>query len=201
MALQQSKYFQVGPERSVIKTDAPVPSLSHTLDSIRSYQWEIQFKVPDILGSDATRYLTLAAKQVSQIGFSVEDIEVNRVNEKFYFPGKASTEELTVTFDNLMQKDVSEYLFRWMQNTHNPTTGKQGYATVIKAQATVLQLGPDGTPLKAITLGGIYPKSWKGAELNYSTTNEFHTIEMKFRYDAIIHDSLAVPSIVNPAGQ
>jgi hypothetical protein len=196
----QSFYFNIPKERSPITSNDPIPALSTNLDSIRTYQWEIQFKVPDILGQDAIRYLTLAAKQVTQIGFMVEDIEVHRMNERFYYPGKASTEELTVTFDNLMQKDVSEYLFRWMQNTHNPTTGKQGYAQIIKGQAKVLQLGPDGTPLKSVLLGGIYPKSWKGAEHNYATTNEFHTIEMKFRYDTIIHDSLAVPSILNPAG-
>lgn len=200
MVLQQSRYFQVNAERNSITTDKPLPKLSTALDSIRAYQWEIQFKVPSVLGTDAESTITLAAKQVQGVGFAVEDIEINRVNEKFYFPGKASTEELTVTFDNLIQKDVSEFLFRWMQNTHNPTTGKQGYAGVIKARATILELGPDGTPLKAVTLGGIYPKSWKAAEFNYSTVNEFHTIEMKFRYDAIIHDSLATPDIISPTG-
>jgi hypothetical protein len=197
----QSQYFQTPNLRSQTN-DRGQTQLSTSLDSVRAYQWEIQFSIPtNIAGSNAKQNLTLAAKKVSQIGFAVEDITVHRMNETFYYPGKASTEELTVTFDNLMQQDVSEILFRWMQNTHNPTTGKQGYAGVIKAYATVIQLGPDGTPLKAVTLGGIYPKSWKGAELSYSTTNEFHTIEMKFRYDTILHDSLAVPDIINPQGQ
>lgn len=198
MVFNQSQYFNTPQHRSQVDSTNGKTTLSTSLDSIRTYQWEIQFRLPQGIDGDAKKHLTLAAKKVSQIGFAVEDITVHRVNETYYYPGKASTDELTVTFDNLMQQDVSEILFRWMQNTHNPTTGKQGYAGVIKAYATVLQLGPDGTPLKAVTLGGIYPKSWKGAELSYATTNEFHTIEMKFRYDTILHDSLAVPDIINP---
>ena len=46
---------------------------------------------------------TLAAKQVNGIGISVEDIPVHRVNDQVFYPGKPSTEEMTVTFDNVVK--------------------------------------------------------------------------------------------------
>jgi len=46
----------------------------------------------------------------------------------------------------------------------------------------IYQLDPHGKPLMTTKLFGVYPKSWKTAEFNYSN-NEFHTIEMSFRYD------------------
>ena len=35
-------------------------------------------------------------------------------------------------------------------------------------------------------LFGVYPKAWKTAEFNYSN-NDFHTVEMSFRYDFMDH--------------
>ena len=36
---------------------------------------------------------------------------------------------------------------------------------------------------------GVYPKGWKESEYNYSTANDFHTIEMTLRYDFADHKS------------
>jgi len=37
-------------------------------------------------------------------------------------------------------------------------------------------------PHSAIELYGVWPTKWNAAELNYAT-NDFHTIEVSFRYD------------------
>ena len=50
-----------------------MPKLSTMLDSVRPYQFEVEFMVPIGVGNPLT--LTVAAKQVSEIGYAVEDIE------------------------------------------------------------------------------------------------------------------------------
>ena len=174
-----------------------LPVISMGLDSVRAYQFEIFFKLPPFnpaLGSEVDTKLTLAAKQVSQIGMTVEDIEVHRVNDKVFYPGKASPEELTVTFDNFYQENgrVAEVLWQWFSWIYDPTSGKlteksTGAESNWKSQSfTIVHLDAQGQPATETRIYGVYPKSWKTAEFNYAT-NEFHTIEMVFRYDFMEH--------------
>lgn len=185
-----------GPGRATDGTSLPL--ISQNLDSVRTYQFELHFdRIPDGILSDPVdeRKLVLACKQVSQVGFSVEPIEVHRVNDKVFYPGKASPEELTVTFDNFYETnaDVSQSLYRWFQSIYNPVTGRfnttpgpEGTGTTpkteFKSTGRLYMLDAQGSPISETTLIGLMPISWKTAEFNYST-NEFHTIEMGFRYD------------------
>ena len=162
-----------------------LPSLSHNLESYRAYQWKVEIALPT--GGEGEEILTLAAKQVSQIAFTSEDIVADRVNDKFYYPGKVAPEELTITFDNLVKGDVAQKLFDWMSNTYDPIQGvftpnfiqgNGGFKTNIK----IFYLDNTMFPVKHVYLYGAYPKAWKLAEFNY-TTNEFHTIEVAVRYD------------------
>jgi hypothetical protein len=175
-----------------------LPMVSQDLDSIRAYQWEITFyNVPVDAANGVDRPLTLAAKSVSQTGYTVEDIEVHRVNDKVFYPGKASPEELTVQFDNLYKTKMGSLLYAWIQSIYNPVTGEftqgrgvtaGGVAGNFKVTADIVQLDNKGKPMSFTRLYGLYPKSWKQAEFNYST-NEFHTIEVSFRYDFIVQNA------------
>ena len=169
-----------------------LPEISQGLDSVRTYQFELHFELPPDLLDTAQDKLTLAAKQVTSLGFASEPIEVHRVNDKVYYPGKATPEELSVTFDNLYQPKISNLLWSWFSSIYDPTTGKfntvrEGGLTRWKAQrATIVSLDPHGQPLMETRLFGVFPISWQTAEFNYGT-NEFHTIEMKFKYDFMEH--------------
>tara|TARA_R110000824_G_scaffold86507_2_gene214006 strand:- start:874 stop:1464 length:591 start_codon:yes stop_codon:yes gene_type:complete len=171
-----------------------LPSISTDLDSVRAYQFEIQFEgVPG--GPNNADDLTLAAKQVSQTGMVAEDIVIDRVNDKIYYPGKATPELITVTFDNLYLKETSDILFQWFRNTYDPLTGEMtrtsepgvpGGGSFKANKMTILQLANNMEPHAAIECYGVWVKSWKSAEFNYST-NEFHTVEVEFRYDFMNH--------------
>ena len=188
-------------------TQVGLPLISQGLDSVRTYQFEMHFdNVPGGIldGNAELTDLVLACKQVSQVGFSIEPIEVHRVNDKVFYPGKASPEELTVTFDNFYanKTGVAQALYRWYQSIYNPVTGRfltepgnTGGGTAprtsdFKCGATLYHLDPQGSPIAETKLIGLMPISWKTAEFNYST-NEFHTIEMGFRYDFLQHKGMA----------
>lgn len=175
-----------------------LPMISQDLDSVRAYQWEITFyNVPVDAANGVDRPLTLAAKSVSQTGYSVEDIEVHRVNDKVFYPGKTTTEDLTVIFDNLYKSKMGPMLYNWLQSIYNPVTGEfeqsrqvtaGGVAGNFKTVADIVQLDNKGKPISFTRLYGLYPKSWKQAEFNYAT-NEFHTIEVIFKYDFIVQNA------------
>ena len=185
-------------KREAGKLGIGLPIISQGLDSVRAYQFEIHFDLPEGVTEGEQGSLTLAAKQVTAVGFTTEDIEVNRVNDKVFYPGKASPEELTITFDNLYQPKVANTLWSWFATIYDPTNGKflstrtgdspskppiSGWKS---QRVTIVQLDAHGQPLMETRLFGVYPKSWKTAEFNYNT-NEFHTIEMGFRYDFMEH--------------
>ena len=164
-----------------------MPKLSTKLDSIRAYQWEIEFVPPPSIqgtGTEPTSLtFTMAAKQVGEVGYTVEDIIVNRVNDKYYYPGKATPEDVTITFDNLLEQQAGPLLYKWAQHTYNPLTGEFGDINdQLKTNLIIHQLNGSREPVSSVTLYGAYPKSYKTAEYNYAT-EEFHTIQITFRFD------------------
>ena len=173
--------------RTVSKGDmSTMPKFSTALDSIRPYQWEVEFQIPQGVNVPP-KLLTVAAKQVSEVGFTVEDIEVHRVNDRYYYPGKATPEEVTITFDNLKsnplggQEMALAELYTWVQRTYDPMTGD--IQNSVKTNMKIHQLDEDLSPLASVTLFGAYPKSYKTAEYNYSTATDMHTLTVSFRYD------------------
>jgi len=171
--------------------------LFHRFDSYRAYSWLIQ--IPGIggtigsiaghfVGSTTENVLTLAAKQVGQIGYNVEDIMVDRVNDKFYFPGRPSTEETVVTFDNLLKGEAAVGLWNWMRTTYDPITGTHSGAAIdtagFKKNVDIILLDHNRDPQWCARLYGCWPKNWRLAEFNYSL-NEFHSIEVTLRYDMV----------------
>ena len=182
------------------------PLVSTGLDSVRTYGFVVNFQLPNNIqkGGDGERYnisplqrtFSLAAKQVSNTGYTNEDIEVHRFNDRVYYPGKPSLEEVTVTFDNLLRDAAGVALFDWFRTIYDPIDGKgrssRGSASGrqnpggFKQTISIQNLAPDGREVAKTNLIAAYPKSWKTAEFNYSN-NDFHTIEVSFRYDFIDH--------------
>ena len=170
-----------------------LPKISTDIDSVRSYQFEVRFAgLPPTFEAEGDT-LTLAAKQVSPVNVGVEDIVVDRVNDKLYYPGKFTPENVTVTFDNLYIQRSSPALWNWFKSIYDPVTGDMtqftapGGAAVgaFKAQKmTIVELDNTSEPHANIELYGVYPTGVRFAEKNYST-NEFSTIECTFRYDFV----------------
>ena len=189
--LQGPVKYKVFGNRSSFRPGSQLPLVSTDLDSVRAYQWEIHFEGLPFLEGASQNYLTLAAKQVSQTGMMTEDIVVDRLNDRVFYPGKASTDELSIVFDNLYVKKINTDLWKWFTSIYDPQTGEvtrlggplSNPRRSFKAnKVQIIQLDNTLTPHTIMELYGVYPKAYKSAELNYST-NEFHTIEVLFRYD------------------
>lgn len=174
------------------KKGESLPKISTSLDSVRSYQFEVQFfGLPPVVSPNQQTDLTLAAKQVSPVSYGVEDINVYRVNDKIYYPGVVSFESVTITFDNLYLRRTCETLWKWFKTIYDPLTGDMtelsapggpGNRTFKATKLRVVELDNTRTPHAAIEFYGVYPKSVRFSEKNYST-GEFATIDVDFRFD------------------
>lgn len=167
-----------------------LPVISTDLDSVRAYQFEVHFLG---LPGEVTNQqdLTLAAKKIQGLGMSTEPIVVDRVNDKIHYPGKVTPEEVSITFDNLYMRETASDLWRYFKSIYDPITGEMtknaqpggGAGSTFKAEKVeIIQLDNTSEPHSTIELYGVYPTSWSASELNYAT-NDFHTIEVTFRYD------------------
>jgi len=194
MSTPQSYYSTADSFRRTFSAGESLPVISTELDSVRAYQFEVHFyNIPSDGGSSNTNQqdLTLAAKQVSPGGISVESITVDRLNDKVYYPGKMTQEELTITFDHLYLRQTAPTLWKWFKSVYDPLTGNLvsntrpggGGTPHFKAnRLEILFLDNVKEPHAVLEYYGVYPMSFKPSELNYST-NEFHTLEVSFKYD------------------
>ena len=167
-----------------------LPTISTDLDSVRAYQFEIHFFG---LPAEVTNQtdLTLAAKKVTGIEMSSEAIAVDRVNDKVFYPGKVTPGDLVVTFDNLYLRETASDLWRYFKSTYDPITGELtknaqpggGAGSTFKAdKVEIIQLDNTLVPHSTVELYGVWPTKWSAAEFNYGT-NDFHTIDVTFKYD------------------
>lgn len=168
-----------------------LPKISEKLDSVRAYNFEIRFYgLPQSVAA-SQQDLTLAAKQVSPVGGTIDDIVAERGPDRVFYPGKFTPEELTITFDQQYLNNNVPALMEWFKSIYNPITGDTTALAApggpgnrgFKAQKlTIVQLDNTRTPFAFIELYGVYPKVFRTSEHNYST-NEFATVEVTFRYD------------------
>lgn len=173
------------------KKGESLPKISTTLDSVRAYQFEVQFYgLPGSLQGQQ-QDLTLAAKQVGSISYGVEDIAVHRVNDTVYYPGRPTFDSLSITFDNLYLRSTCQTLWEWFKTVYDPISGDltklsapggQSGRTFKANKMRIIELDNTRTPHAAIELYGVYPKTVSFSEKNYST-GEYATISVDFRYD------------------
>ena len=181
---------------ATLNSGSRLPKLSTALDSVRTYQFEVQFTFPAAAGvtnSVGLQNMSLAAKQVNAAGIKIEPIEVHRLNDRYFYPGKSNMDERKITFDNLFATKAGANLFAWFRAcAYDPITGYQSpisrgasRAVSFKAEKLrVIQYDGTMTPFSYVDFIGVFPISVTMAEHNYGT-NEFHTLECTFRYDFV----------------
>jgi hypothetical protein len=155
------------------------------------------FGVPqEFIGTQ--QVLTAAAKQVSPIGGSVDDIVVDRLNDKMYYPGKFTPENVVITFDNQLLSQTTPALWNWFKTIYDPMTGDMtklsapggpGNKSFKASKMTVLELDNTNEPHAYIEMYGVYPTGVRFSEKNYAT-NDFSTVEVTFRYDFVDYDKI-----------
>jgi hypothetical protein len=160
-----------------------LPLISVGLDSRRAYEWEVTFELPEL--ESGSQDFFLAAKRVSGAGFKVDKITSERTNDKAFYAGKATPDELTVVFDNIKDKSILQRLYNNMAASYDPATGCFSKVKDYKGSMKVIQLDECRDPVSESRYTGVFMTSWKPSDYDYAQ-NEFHTISCTFSYDFVV---------------
>lgn len=185
--------------REVRRGSSNLPFLSTALDSVRPYQFEVQFTFdgqlqgPNSTATDAITNLTIGAKQIQAGGLKVNEVLAHRLNDVYYYPGKPEYDTLQITFDNILLTETGQTLYKWFQIcTFDPLDGTQakaaGFTTGGRFKAPlvrVIEYNGRLDPVAYVDYRGVFPTTLSFGERNYATTTEFHTLSVTFRYDII----------------
>jgi hypothetical protein len=164
----------------------------------RKFRW--LFEVNNICGLGKgvpPDYVKVAARP----NVSFEETEVNFLHGKMKIPGKATFENITVTYYDVapVKSDTILYLYDWIGSVYDflstPGTGNNfagsssnprmstvargagGYA----AEALLTMLDGSGEPIERWTLENCWPQSVNFGDLDYSSSEE-STIELTLAY-------------------
>ena len=149
----------------------------------RKNRWILKFdRVPNTDGGSEP--LAIDIVSANRPSISVDPIEVNRLNERFWFAGKPNWETLTTVFYDFDKggSSAGQILYSWLTAIYNPLTGGQGYAITYKTNATLVMLGPDGKIIEVWDLFGCFPENITWQDLTYEGSDA-QQVEATMRYD------------------
>ena len=147
------------------------------------------------------------AKTVSTPSYDVSEVEHNHLDNKYYFPGRVSWTEVSLTLVDPITVDAVKQTNKLILNSgyviptsapntaarretisKNKSAGPNGLGDVI---ISVLQ--SNGSVIEKWTLRNAFIKSVKFGDLDYAN-DDLRTIELSFRYDWAECDTTGNPN-------
>jgi hypothetical protein len=151
----------------------------------RVFRFQVQ------LGATTSAPVLWWAKTVTTPSFDVSEVEHNYLDNKFYFPGRVSWNEVSLTLVDPISIDAVSETNQILKDSgyvvKNDVTSKK---TMSKKQAAsgplttlkITVMDAEGKPLEIWTLKNPFIKSAKFGDLDYSS-DDLRTVEMTIRYD------------------
>tara|TARA_R100000388_G_scaffold78005_1_gene56835 strand:- start:217 stop:774 length:558 start_codon:yes stop_codon:yes gene_type:complete len=158
-----------------------------TSEAKRNYRFKITMS-PFGQGKDVLWW----AKTVSLPSFDVSEIEHNHMDNKYYFPGRVSWSEVSMTLVDPIDPDATDLLNKMLVDSGYVIPGNADKAvnkeTISKAKAaglgavTIEVLDATGKAIETWELKNPFIKSAKFGELDYSS-DDLKQVELTLRYD------------------
>ena len=153
----------------------------------RNYRWKVE-----ITGLGAQSLLWWA-KTVNVPSFDVSEVEHNHYDNKYYYPGRVSWTEVTLTLVDPISPDAVQETNKLLERSGYGADKKANVAnkmTVSKRRGTsvgfktmfIIAIDAEGNEIEKWKLNNPFIKSAKFGDLDYSN-DELRTIEMAVRYD------------------
>lgn len=129
-------------------------------------------------------------KTASRPDITIEDTELNFLNETTWISGKAKWDTITVTYQDVANAQSSG-LFSWLASVYDFTQTCRSMGSKpsdYQGTAFIVMLDGCGGPIEKWTLGNLWPTSIKFGELDYSSS-EVATVELTLRYSNVTYIS------------
>jgi hypothetical protein len=148
------------------------------------------------IGSFAPNDVVWFAKSVKVPAFSVGETEHDFLDNKFYYPGKTTWEEVSMTLVDPASPDATELTMEILENSgysikKAPPAVGDGTASTISKKSAVASglkslkievLDDQGAAIETWTLNNPFIKSVSFSDLDYSN-EDLRTIDLSIRYD------------------
>lgn len=154
----------------------------------RNFRFQVQ--ITGLLGNDVLWW----AKTVTTPSYDVAEVEHNHLDNKYYFPGRVSWNEISMTLVDPISVDAVKLTNQlvidsgYLVPASIPASPAQN-STISKKKAnkamdgvTITVFNADGSAIEVWTLNNPFIKSAKYGDLDYSS-DDLRTVEMSIRYD------------------
>jgi tail tube protein gp19 len=125
-------------------------------------------------------------KTASRPSISIEETEINFLNEVSWIPGKAKWETIDVTYLDA-NDDTTSDLFSWLASVYdftNPCRNMGSKQIDYAGEANLVMLDGCGNPIERWVMGNVWPTSIKFGELDYSSS-DIAEIQLTLRYSQV----------------
>ena len=155
-----------------------------SIEPKRNFRFQVQ------LGDDVIWW----AKNVTTPSFDVATVEHNYLDNKYFFPGRVTWQDVSLTLVDPISidavKKTNEYIigkngevnYKVKQKDDNEFTVSKRKATNALGQVTITILSSDGDAVETWELHNAFILSAKYGDLAYDN-DELRTIDMTFKYD------------------
>ena len=155
-----------------------------SIEPKRNFRFQVQ------LGDDVIWW----AKNVTTPSFDVATVEHNYLDNKYFFPGRVTWQDVSLTLVDPITIDAvkktneyvigknSEVNYKVKQENDNQVTVSKRKATNALGQVTITVLSSDGDAVETWELHNAFILSAKYGDLAYDN-DELRTIDMTFKYD------------------
>jgi len=159
----------------------------------RNFRFLIQFDAyGNNNGASDSNDILWFAKNTKLPSVSFGETEHDFLDNKYYYPGRASWEEVSMTLVDPASPDATQRTMQMLENCGYVVKKKADDTpeTISKSKAvnsgvgsvTIQVLNDEGTVMEAWTLNNAWIKSVSFSDLDY-TNEDLRTIDMSIRYD------------------
>ena len=169
----------------------------------RNFRFQVQFTGLSTDG-DSTSDILWWAKTVNTPSFDLSEVEHNYLDNRFYFPGRVTWNEISLTLVDPISVDaVSQTNNLLLGHGYVVPANETSVETMSKSKATsalgdiiITVFGAEGDIVEQWALNNPFIKSAKFGDLDYSN-DDLRTIELTLRYDWATCDT--TPNTKSPA--
>lgn len=160
------------------------PSADHLAPQGGGFEPQRAFNWTAIIpGLGDTELIRLAIVEMALPQYSTAEIHMRFLNEDVKVSGGASVGNNYVRVRDFVDKPTYRLMDAWMNQVHDPKTGRIGFASEYKKQMSLMLLDPHGDPVRSIDCRGVWPSRIEGTPLRYESDTEVVVLSLTLCID------------------